>query len=159
MPARRLPIKPRRRGSRSTSPKLKGQLNLVLKAVETERGHLSRAESLLGCLYIAMEYGEMSHKGPYYPDVLQMAQKMLSKSINALDPVNLPSPSRDKVREDFFAHGTTPVLALHETPLLPRTMFKRLPRQSALRIHRRNYSRSLAMKASSRDSASANISS
>jgi hypothetical protein len=159
MSARQFSIRPRRSNARSASAKLnRSQLNQVLKAIETERGNLSRAVSLLGCLTIAMEYGEMSHKGPYYPDIVQMAQKMVSKSINALDPINLPSPSRDKVREDFFApDGVTPPLVLHEVALVPRPMFEMLPRQSTLRIHRRNYSRPLAMKASSRDSASANI--
>jgi hypothetical protein len=47
------------------------------------------------------EYGETTHKGPYYPDVAQIAREMVRKSIGALDPINLPSQSRDKVREEF----------------------------------------------------------
>src|ERR1700732_4660261 len=53
MPARQFSTKHRRRNARSASPKCNGtQLNLLLKAIETERDNLSRAESLLGCLRI-----------------------------------------------------------------------------------------------------------
>ena len=161
MPARRFSIKHHRRNAgRSTSPNFNGtQLNRLLKAVETERDNLSRAESLLGCLTIAMEYGERTHKGPYYPDVAQIAREMVRKSIGALDPINLPNPSRGKVLEEFCAEDyAAPVAALCEVPLLPRPAFPKLSRQCSLRIHYRNYSRSSARNASSRDSASANIS-
>jgi hypothetical protein len=133
------------------------QLNLVLKAIETERDNLSRADSLLRCLKIAMEYGETTHKGPYYPDVAQIAQEMVRKSINALDPINLPKPSRDKVLDEFSsAECTPPETVLYEVPLLPRPNPMGIPRRYVLRIHRRNYVRSSAMKASSRASASVN---
>jgi hypothetical protein len=161
MSARRFPIKHRRRNmGRSTLPTLSGkQLNLLFKAIETERDNLSRADSLLGCLIIAMEYGETTHKGPYYPDVAQIAHKMMRKSISALDPINLPNPSRDKVKEEFSAQDCAPPVAgLHEVPLLPRPIFTAFPRQRSQRLHHRNYSRSLARNASSMDSASANTS-
>jgi hypothetical protein len=160
MPARKFSIKHRRNTGRSTVPALSGvQLNLLLKAIENERDNLSRAESLLGCLTIAMEYGEMTHKGPYYPDVAQIAREMVRKSIGALDPINLPNPFRDKVKEEFSAKACALLVAgLHEVPLLPRPTFAPFPRQRSLRLHRRNYSRSLARNASSMDSASANIS-
>ncbi len=160
MPARQFSTKHRRRNARSASPKCNGtQLNLLLKAIETERDNLSRAESLLGCLRIAMEYGETTHKGPYYPDVAQIAHEMVRKSISALDPINLPKPPRDKVLEEFSARDCAPPEAVsHEVPVLPRPAFTTFPRLCSLRIHRRNYSGSSAMKASSIDSASANIS-
>ena len=160
MPARRFSIKHRRRNAfRSPSTFNGTPLNLLLKAIETERDNLSRAESLLGCLNIAMEYGERTHQGPYYPDIVQIAREMVSKSIGALDPINLPDPSRGKVLEEFCAKdGAPPVAAWHEVPLLPQQGFAKFPRQHSLRIHYRNYSRSAARKASSRDSASANIS-
>jgi hypothetical protein len=153
-------MKHRRRNARSASPKCRGtELNLLLKAIETERDNLSRAESLLGCLKIAMEYGETTHKGPYYPDVAQIAHQMVRKSINALDPINLPKPSRDKVLEELSLRDCVPLVAvLHEVPLLPLSVFAKFPRLSSLRIHRRNYSRSSAMNASNADSACANIS-
>jgi hypothetical protein len=145
---------------RSTFPTLSGkQLHQLFKAIETERGNLSRAGSLLGCLIIGMEYGETMHKGPYYPDVAQIAHEMVRKSISALDPIHLPRPSRDKVKEEFSAQDCGPVeVGLREVPLLPRPIFTTFPRQRLQRLHHRNYSRSLARNASSMDSASANTS-
>jgi hypothetical protein len=105
-----------------------------------------------------MEYGETTHKGPYYPDVAQIAREMVRKSISALDPINLPSPSRDKVREEFCGKECVPPAAIHEVPLLPRPVFPTIPWRCSLRTHYRNYSRSAARNASSRCSASANIS-
>jgi hypothetical protein len=159
MPTRRLRIKPSHCRTPSASTKSKdARFNLTLKAIESERDNLARAESLLRCLTIAMEHEGMSHKGPYYPDVAEIAREMVRKSISALDPINLPSPSRDKVREDFFADVGSPRPApMHEVPLLLRPTFA-LQRSCSLRIHRRNYSRVAMKVASSRDSASANIS-
>ena len=160
MPARRLPVKHHRRNTgKSALPACTGtQLNKLLKTIETERDNLSRAESLLGCLTVAMEYGEITHKGPYYPDVAQIASKMVRKSISALDPINLPKPSRSKVKEEFSARDCALlVVGLHEVPLLLRPMHRAFPRR-VQRLHRRSYSRPLARNASSRDSASANIS-
>jgi hypothetical protein len=153
-------MKHRRRNARSASPKCRGtELNLLLKTIEAERDNLSRADSLLGCLKIAMEYGESTHKGPYYPDVARIAHEMVRKSINALDPINLPKPSRDKVLEEFSLRDCVPLAAvLHEVPLLPQPDFAKFPRLYSLRIHHRNYSRSSAMNASNADSACANIS-
>jgi hypothetical protein len=153
-------MKHRRRTARSAFPECRGtELNLLLKAIETERDNLSRAESLLGCLKIAMEYGESTHKGPYYPDVAQIVHEMMRKSIRALDPINLPKPSRGKVLEEFSLRDCVPPVAvLRDVPLLPLPVFTKFPRPSSLRVHRRNYSRSLAMNASNADSACANIS-
>jgi hypothetical protein len=153
-------MKHRRRNARSASSKCSGtELNLLLKTIETERDNLSRAESLLGCLKIAMEYGERTHKGPYYPDVAQIAHEMVRKSINALDPINLPKPSRHKVLEEFSLRDCVPLVAvLHDVPLLPLPVFTKFQRPSSLRIHHRNYFRSSAMNASNADSACANIS-
>jgi hypothetical protein len=160
-PARRFSIKHHRQNpAGSAFPTISGtQLNRLLKAIETERDNLSRADSLLGCLEIAMEYGETTHKGPYYPDVAKIAREMVRKSISALDPINLPSPSRDKVREEFSGKEcATAGATFHEVPLLPRAVFPRIPWRGSLRTHYRNYSRSSATNASSRSSACANIS-
>ena len=153
-------MKHRRRNAGSASPECRGaELNRLLKTIETERDNLSRVDSLLGCLKIAMEYGESTHKGPYYPDVAQIAHEMVRKSISALDPIYLPKPSRDKVLEEFSLKDCVPPTAvLHEVPLLPLPVFIEFRRPSSLRIHHRNYSRSLAMNASNADSACANIS-
>jgi hypothetical protein len=158
MPARRFSTKHRRSNAKCTSPG-DTQHNFVLKAIETERDNLSRADSLLECLKIAMEYGETTHKGPYYPDVAQIVHEMVRKSIRALDPINLPKPSRDKVSEEFSATDCAPPEAtLHEVPLLPRPASTLFSRPCSLRIHRRHYSRCSAMNASSMESASANMS-
>jgi len=159
MPARRILINPRRRNARcAAAGRCGAQLNRVLKSVEIERGNLSRAVSLLGCLNIAMEYGEMNHKGPYYPDVVELATEMVRKSISALDPINLPAPSRDKVREEFGESPGALPAAFCEVRLLPRPASSNLSRQFSLRLHRRHYSRAAASNASRADSASANIS-
>lgn len=71
------------------------------EAIETERGNLSKAESLLGCLAIAMEYETDTVKGPYYPDVAQLARELVKQSINGLDSVVLEQRlTRNKVKED-----------------------------------------------------------
>jgi hypothetical protein len=158
MPARRIPIKPAHRNMRSDCAKsAAAQLKLVLNAIEHERDNLSRAESLLQCLAVAMEYGDISPKGPYYPDVAQIARQMVRKSIGALDPINLPDPSRDKVKEDLPRGDASPLLVALHIPLLPPET--RTPVwQRSLRIHRRNYSLASARNASRLDSAAANIS-
>jgi hypothetical protein len=156
MPTRRFPIKPRRRGARSTSLSTDTPLHVALRAIEIERDNLSRAESLLGCLTVAMEKGEMSHKGPYYPDVAEMARQILRKSINALDPIYLPDPSRNKIKEEFLAGDPASLLVALRVPLLRRQSCM-LPHRCSLRIHRRDYSRGSERSASSRSSASANI--
>jgi hypothetical protein len=70
------------------------------EAIETERGNLSKAESLLGCLAIAMEYETDTVKGPYYPDVAQLARELVKQSINGLDSVVLEQRlTRNKVKE------------------------------------------------------------
>jgi hypothetical protein len=53
------------------------------KAIENERGTLSKAESLLRCLVISLEYDDADRvNGPYYPDVAEIARKKVIDSIN-----------------------------------------------------------------------------
>jgi hypothetical protein len=59
------------------------------EAIETERDHLSKAESVLGCLAVAMEYETDSANRPYYPHVAQLAREMVRQSINSLDSIVL----------------------------------------------------------------------
>ena len=84
------------------------------EAIETERGNLSKAESVLGCLVIAMEYDTDSLDTPYYPDVAQLAREMVRRSINDLDSLALQRKLlRNKVKESFdtsYAEGTCSVL-------------------------------------------------
>ena len=70
------------------------------EAIETERGNLSKAESVLGCLVISMEYDTDSVNKPYYPDVAQLAREMIRRSINGLDSLTLQQRLlRNKIRE------------------------------------------------------------
>ena len=84
------------------------------EAIETERGNLSKAESMLGCLVISMEYDTDSTDKPYYPDVAQLAREMVRRSINGLDSLTLQRRLlRNKVKESFntsYAEGTCSVL-------------------------------------------------
>jgi hypothetical protein len=71
------------------------------EAIEAERGNLSKAESVLGCLTIALEYGDTeSTSGPYYPDVAEVARDLVRQSINGLDSLILERHlARDRVKE------------------------------------------------------------
>ena len=70
-------------------------------AIEEERGKLTKAESLLGCLVISMEYGHDSQGGPHFPDVAQVACDLVRQSIDGLDSLTLERVTgRSRVRED-----------------------------------------------------------
>jgi len=70
------------------------------EAIEAERGNLSKAESVLGCLAIAMEYDADSANKPYYPDVAQLARELIRQSINGLDSLVLQQRLlRNKIKE------------------------------------------------------------
>jgi hypothetical protein len=142
MKARPVPVKHRReKAPRFRSCESNGRrLNLLFATVEVERDNLSRAESLIGCLKIAMEYGGETGAVPYYPDVAQIAGDMVRKSILALDPMNLPGPERGKVREEFVLERIEH-RALAEAPLLPPVMRNTFPRKRAQPLHRRDYSK------------------
>jgi hypothetical protein len=85
----------------SKSPPIggKGAVARLHEAVEVERENLSKAESVLGCLAIAMEYETDGPGKPYYPDVARIARDMVRSSINGLDPLALKR-LRDKVEEE-----------------------------------------------------------
>ena len=76
------------------------------EAIEIERGNLSKAESLLGCLAISMEYETDAVTGPYYPDVAQLARDLVRQSINALDSLVLQQHLlRNKIKEESGLPG------------------------------------------------------
>lgn len=79
------------------------------EAIETERGNLSKAESVLGCLVISMEYETDAPNKPYYPDVAQLARELVRQSINGLDSLVLQQRLlRNKIKESVglsFAEG------------------------------------------------------
>src|SRR5260370_25645419 len=58
-------------------------------AIETERGNLCKAESVLGCLAIAMEYETDSANGPHYPHVAELVRELARQSINSSDSLVL----------------------------------------------------------------------
>ena len=71
------------------------------EAIEAERGNLAKAESVLGCLTIAMEYADNDPTTePYYADVAQVARDLVRQSINALDSLTLQRRlAHDRVKE------------------------------------------------------------
>jgi hypothetical protein len=86
------------------------------EAIEIERENLSRAESVLGCMAISMEYDADAADKPYYPDVAQLARELVKRSINGLDSLTLQQRLlRNKIKESFgvpCAEGAYPVLGL-----------------------------------------------
>ena len=135
------------------------QLKLLLETVEQERANLSRAESLLECLRIAMEYESQTTTGPYYPDVAQIAHELVRKSVNALDPIYLPSLARDKVREEFrpgqFTQLCMQFEAMSGVQITGAASLRSAPLPAVfaakvrMRLHRRNYSRESAARSAS----------
>jgi hypothetical protein len=145
------------------------QLKQLLETVEQERANLSRVESLLECLRIAMEYESQASTGPYYPDVAQIAHELVHKSVNALDLIHLTRPERDKVQEEFqpeptqlrmqFQHIRRMQVAggvsAGQSPgppfaLLPSAPLRRVfAGKLRIQLHRRNYSRASAARSAS----------
>lgn len=77
-------------------------LERLQRAIESERGTLFKADSLLGCLVLAMEYETDAVSGPHYPDVAQIARELVQKSIDGLDSLTLRQRMlRDKVQEEI----------------------------------------------------------
>jgi hypothetical protein len=106
MPRRRSSSGPRKRKS-SARPPLSSEYPYGVpvpaglhEAIEAERGRLSKAESLLGCLAISMEYETDPATAPHYPDVAGLARDLLKQSIDRLDSLNLQKRlARSKVLE------------------------------------------------------------
>lgn len=73
------------------------------EAIETERDNLSKAEALLACMVVSMEYQNNPLDGPYYPAVVQLARELVARSINGLDPFVLRQRLlRNKIEEVFL---------------------------------------------------------
>ncbi len=88
MASRRSGPMPRKRKAR-TKPCNSAIPDGLRGAIEAERGKLVKAESLLGCLAISLEYGCDSLVRPYYPDVAQVACDLVRQSIDGLDSLTL----------------------------------------------------------------------
>jgi hypothetical protein len=79
-------------------------VGILRDAIETERGSLTKAESLLDCLAISMEYDSCSGRSdaPHYPDVAHVACDLIRRTIDGLDAVTLERLARrGKVKEEF----------------------------------------------------------
>jgi hypothetical protein len=72
------------------------------EAIEIERDNLSKAESILACMVVAMEYETESLTGPYYPSVAQTAREILARSINGLDSVILKRRLLNKIEDEWY---------------------------------------------------------
>jgi hypothetical protein len=71
------------------------------EVIETERDNLARAESVLGCLAVSMEYYSEAATKPYYPDVARLASEMIRQSINGLDALNIQKCLlRNRIKEE-----------------------------------------------------------
>ncbi len=97
------------------------------EAIESERDNLSKAESLLACMVVSMEYATESLTGPYFPAVAQMARELVARSIDGLDPFVLQQRLvRNKIEEEFhmsFVDQPCPLVrhaGLRQTLIGPR---------------------------------------
>jgi hypothetical protein len=64
-------------------------------AIEAERQKMGRAEALLACMAIAIEYGEAdSPDAPDYVEVVHVASELLRTAIDGLDSLNLDKALR-----------------------------------------------------------------
>jgi hypothetical protein len=141
------PGRRRQRKSRSRAPIDVPVPERLHDAIEKERGNLLKADSLLGCLVIAMEYETDSVSGPHYPDVAQIARELVKKSIDGLDSLTLQQLIlRGKVKEEFCLISLKPTHMTHELPSLQWREVSPVPttrsrKSRTLRLHRRNYHR------------------
>jgi hypothetical protein len=119
------------------------RLNSLLDIVEVQRGNLAQADSLLGCLQLAMEYGDDTlERGPYYPDVAKIAREIIRNTINALDSIHLPDPAPDKVKEHFSPVDPVFVPAQpDEAAVSAWRNVMAFPIGHGMRVHRRDYAR------------------
>jgi hypothetical protein len=121
------------------------RLKSLLDIVEAERGNLAQADSLLGCLQLAMEYGDDAmERAPYYPDVAKIAREIIRNSINALDSIHLPAAAPEKVKEEFSPVDPVLVPAQpDEAAVSASSKVVAFPIERGMRVHRRDYARSL----------------
>jgi hypothetical protein len=71
---------------RSTTGRIRGALREFL---ESERGFLSEAQSLLMCIAQSMDDSTHPSSGPYYPDVVGLASNLLGRRAADLDEMLL----------------------------------------------------------------------
>jgi hypothetical protein len=72
------------------------------EAIQAERDNLCKAESLLACMAVALEYQDDPLHGPYFPSVAELARELVARSIDGLDPGVLRERLlRNKIEEVF----------------------------------------------------------
>jgi hypothetical protein len=72
------------------------------EAIQAERDNLCKAESLLACMAVSLEYQDNPLHGPYFPAVAQLARELVARSIDGLDPGVLRERLlRNKIEEVF----------------------------------------------------------
>jgi hypothetical protein len=80
----------RRAGIRPAKCLASSHLQALESTIETERRRLGKAQSILGCLAIALgEEPARSPTAPYYADVAEAIRDMMNCAIERLDAVNL----------------------------------------------------------------------
>lgn len=140
---------------RQASSKIPRIPEVMQEIIEAERGNLAKADSLLACLILAMEYGgEAPHReagslAPYYPDVARIARDLVRGVIHRLDSLYLQQRlERDKIAEpDGLAvmpcgPARLTVVEIRPREREPEPEFRRerpLGRLPRLRLHRRLY--------------------
>ena len=70
------------------------------QAVEVERDNLLKAESVLACLSISLQYRPQEGHTPNYADVADVARAMIRAAVGNLDALNLEKLlARNKIAE------------------------------------------------------------
>jgi hypothetical protein len=87
------------------------------EAIQAERDNLCKAESLLACMAVSLEYQDDPFNGPYFPPVAQLARELVARSINGLDPFVLRQRIlRDKIEEAYCVAFGDQAYPLSATP-------------------------------------------
>jgi hypothetical protein len=65
------------------------------EAIEDERGTLMKADAVLNCLALAMDYDDGANIArPYYAIIVELVRDLVSDSITRLEAVNLEAAVR-----------------------------------------------------------------
>ena len=157
---------------RQASSKIPRIPEALQEIIEAERGNLAKADSLLACLILAMEYGAEAPQrdggslAPYYPDVVRIARDLVRGAVHRLDALYLQQRlERDKIAEpdglSVVPASPAPVTVVEMRRLEPEPGSgnkRRLGRLPGLRLHRRLYRGETSSTDPRAVSASANIS-
>jgi hypothetical protein len=94
------------------------------EVIEAERAVLMKADAVLNCLALAMDYDDGSNiPRPYYGIIVELARDLVNDSITRLDSVNLGAALRGR-QATRSKKGSNARLAMSDEQELP---FERLP--------------------------------